>query len=153
MKYIHSWSWSKQIPLDPHLTFCYSTLNKVSKTFSLIIQQLGTELRDAVLVSLPLSLSNMCVCVYVIFSPFSYSVCLSRCVCSTWFSCWLVLHKNNIDPSLFLRWDKVLYDRKLISSTFSGYYRGWHKHSNWDQGSNSYSFPPPHIRSWLAFCI
>ncbi|XP_013624708.1 PREDICTED: squalene synthase-like [Brassica oleracea var. oleracea] len=38
----------KQIPLDPHLTFCYSTLNKVSKTFSLIIQQLGTELRDAV---------------------------------------------------------------------------------------------------------
>ncbi|CAN7082314.1 unnamed protein product [Brassica oleracea var. botrytis] len=54
----------KQIPLDPHLTFCYSTLNKVSKTFSLIIQQLGTELRDAVLVSLPLSLSNMCVCLF-----------------------------------------------------------------------------------------
>ena len=57
----------KQIPLDPHLTFCYSTLNKVSKTFSLIIQQLGTELRDAVLVSLPLSLSNMCVCVFMLY--------------------------------------------------------------------------------------
>ncbi|WZY86383.1 hypothetical protein YC2023_032767 [Brassica napus] len=54
----------KQIPLDPHLTFCYSTLNKVFKTFSLIIQQLGTELRDAVLVSLPFSHSNMCVCVF-----------------------------------------------------------------------------------------
>ncbi|CAA7047528.1 unnamed protein product [Microthlaspi erraticum] len=39
-----------QIPLDPHLAFCYSTLSKVSKTFSLVIQQLGTELRNTVCV-------------------------------------------------------------------------------------------------------
>ncbi|VVB10346.1 unnamed protein product [Arabis nemorensis] len=40
-----------QIPLhDPHLAFCYSMLHKVSKSFSLVIQQLGTELRNAVCV-------------------------------------------------------------------------------------------------------
>jgi len=38
----------KQIPLEPHLAFCYSILHKVSKSFSLVIQQLGTELRNAV---------------------------------------------------------------------------------------------------------
>ena len=38
-----------QIPLDdPHLAICYSLLQKVSRSFSLVIQQLGTELRDAV---------------------------------------------------------------------------------------------------------
>ncbi|CAL9228005.1 unnamed protein product [Arabidopsis halleri] len=40
----------KQIPLEPHLAFCYSMLHKVSKSFSLVIQQLGTELRNAVCV-------------------------------------------------------------------------------------------------------
>jgi farnesyl-diphosphate farnesyltransferase len=40
----------KQIPLEPHLAFCYSILHKVSKSFSLVIQQLGTELRNAVCV-------------------------------------------------------------------------------------------------------
>ncbi|WZZ23857.1 hypothetical protein YC2023_007258 [Brassica napus] len=40
-----------QIPLDdPHLALCYSLLQKVSRSFSLVIQQLGTELRDAVCV-------------------------------------------------------------------------------------------------------
>ncbi|CAA7019872.1 unnamed protein product [Microthlaspi erraticum] len=38
----------KQIPLDPHLAFCYSTLIKVSRSFSFVIQQLGPELRDTV---------------------------------------------------------------------------------------------------------
>ncbi|KFK30098.1 hypothetical protein AALP_AA7G216700 [Arabis alpina] len=38
-----------QIPFhEPHLAFCYSMLHKVSKSFSLVIQQLGTELRNAV---------------------------------------------------------------------------------------------------------
>ncbi|XP_010432387.1 PREDICTED: inactive squalene synthase 2-like [Camelina sativa] len=40
----------KQIPLEPNLAFCYSMLHKVSKSFSLVIQQLGTELRNAVCV-------------------------------------------------------------------------------------------------------
>ncbi|CAH8383314.1 unnamed protein product [Eruca vesicaria subsp. sativa] len=40
----------KQIPPEPHWGFCYSTLHKVSKSFSLVIQQLGTELRNAVCV-------------------------------------------------------------------------------------------------------
>nr|UNT45701.1 squalene synthase 2 [Atractylodes lancea] len=38
----------KQIPTEPHWGFCYSMLHKVSRSFSLVIQQLGTELRDAV---------------------------------------------------------------------------------------------------------
>ncbi|CAA7019875.1 unnamed protein product [Microthlaspi erraticum] len=33
----------KQIPLDPLLAFCYSTLIKVSRSFCLVIQLLGTE--------------------------------------------------------------------------------------------------------------
>lgn len=38
-----------QIPLDdPHLALCYSLLQNVSKSFSLVIQQLRTELRNAV---------------------------------------------------------------------------------------------------------
>ncbi|XP_010447047.1 PREDICTED: inactive squalene synthase 2-like [Camelina sativa] len=40
----------KQIPLEPNLAFCYTMLHKVSKSFSLVIQQLGTELRNAVCV-------------------------------------------------------------------------------------------------------
>ncbi|CAN8276313.1 unnamed protein product [Cochlearia groenlandica] len=40
-----------QIPLDdPNLAFCYSLLQKVSKSFSLVIQQLSYELRNAVCV-------------------------------------------------------------------------------------------------------
>ncbi|XP_057966127.1 squalene synthase 2 [Malania oleifera] len=38
----------KQIPPQPHWGFCYSMLHKVSRSFALVIQQLGTELRDAV---------------------------------------------------------------------------------------------------------
>ncbi|KAM7264211.1 hypothetical protein ACFE04_001894 [Oxalis oulophora] len=38
----------KQIPSEPHWGFCYSMLLKVSRSFALVIQQLGTELRDAV---------------------------------------------------------------------------------------------------------
>ncbi|XP_004507500.1 squalene synthase 2 [Cicer arietinum] len=38
----------KQIPPEPHWGFCYSMLHKVSRSFGLVIQQLGTELRDAV---------------------------------------------------------------------------------------------------------
>ncbi|KAH0936104.1 hypothetical protein HID58_013221 [Brassica napus] len=40
----------KQIPPEPHWAFCYSMLHKVSRSFSLVIQQLGTELRNAVCV-------------------------------------------------------------------------------------------------------
>ncbi|XP_076908887.1 squalene synthase 2-like [Bidens hawaiensis] len=39
-----------QIPTEPHWEFCYSMLNKVSRSFALVIQMLGTELRDAVCV-------------------------------------------------------------------------------------------------------
>ena len=38
----------KQIPPEPHWGFCYSMLHKVSRSFAFVIQQLGTELRDAV---------------------------------------------------------------------------------------------------------
>ncbi|CAF2239462.1 unnamed protein product [Brassica napus] len=40
----------KQIPPEPHWGFCYSMLHKVSRSFSLVIQQLGTDLRNAVCV-------------------------------------------------------------------------------------------------------
>ncbi|XP_042501807.1 squalene synthase 1-like [Macadamia integrifolia] len=38
----------KQIPSEPHWGFCYSMLHKVSRSFALVIQQLGPELRNAV---------------------------------------------------------------------------------------------------------
>ncbi|KAJ8767251.1 hypothetical protein K2173_013648 [Erythroxylum novogranatense] len=38
----------KQIPPQPHWRFCYTMLQKVSHSFDLVIQQLGTEVRDAV---------------------------------------------------------------------------------------------------------
>ncbi|KAL5788707.1 hypothetical protein ACOSP7_005656 [Xanthoceras sorbifolium] len=38
----------KQIPPEPHWAFCYTMLHKVSRSFGLVIQQLGTELRNAV---------------------------------------------------------------------------------------------------------
>nr|BAW27654.1 squalene synthase [Amaranthus cruentus] len=40
----------KQIPSESHWGFCYSMLHKVSRSFALVIQQLGTELRNAVCV-------------------------------------------------------------------------------------------------------
>ncbi|KAJ0433979.1 putative squalene synthase [Helianthus annuus] len=39
-----------QIPTEAHWGFCYSMLQKVSRSFALVIQQLGTDLRDAVCV-------------------------------------------------------------------------------------------------------
>ena len=38
----------KQIPPEPHWAFCYTMLHKVSRSFGLVIQQLDTELRNAV---------------------------------------------------------------------------------------------------------
>ncbi|KAJ6896729.1 squalene synthase 2-like [Populus alba x Populus x berolinensis] len=40
----------KQIPSEPHWAFCYSMLHRVSRSFSFVVQQLGTELRNAVCV-------------------------------------------------------------------------------------------------------
>ncbi|KMT00351.1 hypothetical protein BVRB_9g216610 [Beta vulgaris subsp. vulgaris] len=40
----------KQIPSEAHWGFCYSMLHKVSRSFALVIQQLGTDLRNAVCV-------------------------------------------------------------------------------------------------------
>ncbi|GLU02840.1 hypothetical protein SLE2022_200750 [Rubroshorea leprosula] len=41
-------SAEKQIPSQPHWGFCYTMLHKVSRSFALVIQQLGPELRNAV---------------------------------------------------------------------------------------------------------
>ncbi|KAK4491424.1 hypothetical protein RD792_002172, partial [Penstemon davidsonii] len=41
-------SAEKQIPPEPHWAFCYTMLHKVSRSFGLVIQQLDTDLRDAV---------------------------------------------------------------------------------------------------------
>lgn len=46
-------SAEKKIPPQPHWGFCYSMLHKVSRSFALVIQQLGPDLRDAVRRSSP----------------------------------------------------------------------------------------------------
>ncbi|KAL5702537.1 squalene synthase [Ranunculus cassubicifolius] len=38
----------KKIPCVPHWAFCYSMLHKVSRSFAFVIQQLDTDLRNAV---------------------------------------------------------------------------------------------------------
>lgn len=38
----------KQIPREPHWSFCYTMLHKVSRSFAFVIQQLGPDLRNAV---------------------------------------------------------------------------------------------------------
>lgn len=38
----------RQVPRDPDLAFCYTMLQKVSRSFAIVIQQLGPELRNAV---------------------------------------------------------------------------------------------------------
>lgn len=38
----------RQIPPEEHWAFCYSMLQNVSRSFALVIQQLGPELRNAV---------------------------------------------------------------------------------------------------------
>jgi farnesyl-diphosphate farnesyltransferase len=38
----------RQIPPEEHWGFAYSMLQKVSRSFALVIQQLGPELRNAV---------------------------------------------------------------------------------------------------------
>ncbi|KAL2537597.1 Squalene synthase [Forsythia ovata] len=38
----------KQIPLESHWAFCYTLLNKLSRSFAFVIQQLDGDLRDAV---------------------------------------------------------------------------------------------------------
>ncbi|GMJ05622.1 squalene synthase 1 [Hibiscus trionum] len=38
----------KQIPSAPHWAFCFSMLHKVSRSFALVIQQLDTQLKNAV---------------------------------------------------------------------------------------------------------
>lgn len=37
-----------RLPQDPDLAFCYDMLNRVSRSFALVIQQLGPQLRDPV---------------------------------------------------------------------------------------------------------
>ncbi|KAJ7295953.1 hypothetical protein O6H91_16G080500 [Diphasiastrum complanatum] len=39
-----------QLPSDPDLSFCYDMLQKVSRSFAVVIEQLGPNLRDAVCV-------------------------------------------------------------------------------------------------------
>ncbi|GAQ93019.1 squalene synthase [Klebsormidium nitens] len=39
---------AKRLPQDPDLAFCYDMLNRVSRSFAVVIQQLGPELRDAI---------------------------------------------------------------------------------------------------------
>eukprot|EP00899_Mesostigma_viride_P007233 jgi/Mesvir1/16510/Mv10063-RA.1 len=44
-------SWAvTRLPKDPALAFCYSMLNRVSRSFAIVIQQLHPELRDPVCV-------------------------------------------------------------------------------------------------------
>ena len=55
----------KQIPPEPHWAFCYSMLHRVSRSFALVIQQLDTELRNAVSI---ISIAFSCVICLVLIS-------------------------------------------------------------------------------------
>jgi hypothetical protein len=44
---------TRQIPSEEHWAFCYSMLQKVSRSFALVIQQLGPQLRNAVSTAAP----------------------------------------------------------------------------------------------------
>lgn len=70
---------AKQIPPEPHWGFCYSMLHKVSRSFSLVIQQLNTELRNAVRSSIHY--------LSTIFDTFSVYVC-NACVVNV-FNLWM----------------------------------------------------------------
>ncbi|KAK6121489.1 hypothetical protein DH2020_044768 [Rehmannia glutinosa] len=50
----------KQIPPEPHWAFCYTMLHKVSRSFGLVIQQLDTDLRDAVILKGVANFSSSC---------------------------------------------------------------------------------------------
>jgi farnesyl-diphosphate farnesyltransferase len=43
-----AWRIKRQIPSQQHWAFCFDMLQKVSRSFALVIQQLGPELRNAV---------------------------------------------------------------------------------------------------------
>ncbi|KAM0931767.1 hypothetical protein ACQ4PT_000071 [Festuca glaucescens] len=45
---VAAWRIKRQIPSQQHWAFCYDMLQKVSRSFALVIQQLGPELRNAV---------------------------------------------------------------------------------------------------------
>eukprot|EP00270_Netrium_digitus_P002873 TRINITY_DN13246_c0_g1_i5.p1 TRINITY_DN13246_c0_g1~~TRINITY_DN13246_c0_g1_i5.p1 ORF type:complete len:405 (+),score=80.85 TRINITY_DN13246_c0_g1_i5:168-1382(+) len=46
----HASHVATRLPRDLHLAFCYDMLNKVSRSFAIVIQQLGPQLRDPVCV-------------------------------------------------------------------------------------------------------
>jgi hypothetical protein len=79
----------KQIPSEPHWAFCYSMLHRVSRSFAFVIQQLGTELRNAVIIFY-IALFYCFTCVVLIWVLCSkylivifFLVC--RCAFFTWF--------------------------------------------------------------------
>jgi farnesyl-diphosphate farnesyltransferase len=56
----------KQIPPEPHWAFCYTMLQKVSRSFAMVIQQLDSELRNAVSPTVQGS------CAFLFFVPYVY---------------------------------------------------------------------------------
>jgi farnesyl-diphosphate farnesyltransferase len=46
----------RQIPPEEHWAFCYDMLQKLSRSFAFVIQQLGPDLRNAVSLPTPLPL-------------------------------------------------------------------------------------------------
>ncbi|URD97969.1 squalene [Musa troglodytarum] len=54
----------RQIPAEPHWAFSYSMLQKVSRSFALVIQQLGPQLRNAPPFHVPKFYSINMVCVF-----------------------------------------------------------------------------------------
>jgi farnesyl-diphosphate farnesyltransferase len=49
------WKIKRQIPPEEHWAFAFDMLHKVSRSFALVIQQLGPELRNVVSTDIPLS--------------------------------------------------------------------------------------------------
>jgi hypothetical protein len=55
---------SRFVPPEPHWAFCYKLLKRVSRSFAIVIHQLGPELRNAVSNSLITSV------LLLVFTPF-----------------------------------------------------------------------------------
>jgi hypothetical protein len=78
----------KQIPREPHWGFCYNMLLKVSRSFAMVIQQLDSNLRNAVspkfkALALFYFLAHMCVVLFLRIlteSGFGFCGCCILCV-------------------------------------------------------------------------
>ncbi|KAJ8767161.1 hypothetical protein K2173_013558 [Erythroxylum novogranatense] len=85
----------KQIPPQPHWRFCYTMLQKVSRSFALAIQQLDTEFRDAG----GFSERGSVIVLWAINSTYSNNICLYKDFLEPSRASSAVAHKKQQQPN------------------------------------------------------